>query len=221
MKFIFLDIGVEVAVYDVQPSGILKKLYSAYNCDWGGSKVDTSFCNLLTDIVGNDVMKAFLSDYKDDFVQVMSNFEHKKRFIYPKQTETFKIKVPRKTLEKAALEINPESDISTLIASNPKYNSKVTFVTDKLLIDAQIAQALFDKSCSEIIYHLQELFLYPNLKDVSSILLVGCYAMSPMLKFALSEAFKHPQREVFVPHCAEVAALEGAVIYGHGKSPVE
>lgn len=221
MKFIFLDIGVEVAVYDVQPSGILKKLYSAYNCDWGGSKVDTSFCNLLTDIVGNDVMKAFLSDYKDDIVQVMSNFEHKKRFIYPKQTETFKIKVPRKTLEKAALEINPESDISTLIASNPKYNSKVTFVTDKLLIDAQIAQALFDKSCSEIIYHLQELFLYPNLKDVSSILLVGSYAMSPMLKFALSEAFKHPQREVFVPHCAEVTALEGAVIYGHGKSPVE
>lgn len=166
-------------------------------------------------------MKAFLSDHKDDFLQIMSNFEYKKRFIYPEQTKKFKIKVPRKKLENAVLEMNPESDINTLIASKSKYHSKLTFVADKLLIDAQIAQALFDESCSEIIYHMQELFLYPILKDVSSILLVGSYAMSLMLKSALCEAFKYPHREVFVPHGAEIAALGGAVIYGHCKSPVK
>lgn len=219
--YLYLDVGVEIAVYDVQPRGILKKLYSTYNFDWDKNKVKASFCSLLTDIVGDDVMKAFLSKCEDDFHKFLTNFEIRKfKQISPKLTGKFTLDIPS-TLKETFTEMNPESDINEMIASKPKYNERVIFVANKLQIDVEKAKALFDESCSKIIYHMQELFLYPTLKDVSSILLVGSYAMSPMLQFAVREAFKYPQREVFVPQDAETTALKGAVIYGHQKSLVK
>lgn len=210
-----LDIGVEIAVYDVQPKGILKELYTAFNSDWAGNTVDASFYSLLSDIFGDDVMKVFLSDYKDDFLEMMNDFEERRNFIYPEQTYKFSIKAPIESLQNSILKMNPESGIRTITLSNRKYHKKVVLCGDKLRIDAQMAKALFDASCNKIIYHMQELFLYPTLRDVSCILLVGSYAKSPMLKFALSEAFKKPHREVFVPEEHENAAVKGAVIYGH------
>lgn len=210
-----LDIGVEIAVYDVQPKGILKELYTAFNSDWAGNTIDASFYSLLSDIFGDDVMKVFLSDYKDDFLEMMNDFEERRNFIYPEQTYKFSMKAPIESLQNSILKMNPESGIRTITLSNPKYHKKVVLCGDKLRIDAQMAKALFDASCNKIIYHMQELFLYPTLRDVSCILLVGSYAKSPMLKFALSEAFKKPHREVFVPEEHENAAFKGAVIYGH------
>lgn len=211
--YLYLDIGVEIAVYDVQPRGTVKKLYSTYNFDWDENKVKASLCSLLTDIVGDDVMKAFLSEFEDDFHKFLAYFEMRKRLLSPKRTGKFTLSIPSSLIE-TFTEMNPESDINEMIASKPKYNERVIFVADKLQIDVEIAKALFDESCSKIIYHMQELFLYPTLKDVSSILLVGSYAMSPMLQFAVREAFKYPHREMFVPQDAETTALMGAVIYG-------
>lgn len=214
MVIIAENIGVEIAVYDVQPNGILKELYTAYNCDWAGNTVDASWYSLLTDIFGEDVMKAFLSDYKDDFVEFMTDFEEQKNFIYPEQTYKFTMKIPVLCLEEIISKMNPESGIRTTISSNPKYNKKLVLTRDKLRIDAQMVKALFYESCNKIIYHMQELFLYPTLRDVSCILLTGSYAKSPILISALSEAFKNTHK-VFVPQEHELAAFKGAVIYGH------
>lgn len=162
-------------------------------------------------------MKAFRCKCEDDFRKFLIDFEVGKRFIKPKQTDKFTFHIPS-TLKETLTEMNPESDIKAMIASKPKYNKKINVFGDKLRIDAQMAKALFDESCSKIIYHMQELFQYPILKDVSSILLVGSYAMSPMLEFAVREAFKFPHREVIVPQNAEFAVLKGAVMYGHQQT---
>lgn len=115
--------------------------------------------------------------------------------------------------------MNQECDIKTRISSLPKYENKLTLVGDKLRIDAQLAKSIFfHESCSKIVYHLQELFLYPTLRDVSSILLAGSYAELPMLQSALTEAFKSPHREVFTPDKSAIPGLPGlcgAVLYGH------
>lgn len=112
--------------------------------------------------------------------------------------------------------MNPECDIETRISSLPKYENKLTLVGVKLRIDAQLAKSIFFyESCSKIVYHLQELFLYPTLRDVSSILLAGSYAECPMFQSALTEAFKSPHREVFTPDKFAIPGLCGAVLYGH------
>lgn len=160
-------------------------------------------------------MKAFITECEDDFHCFLNNLEEKKRAIHPEKTDKITIALPVSLLE-TYLEMNPECDIETRISSLPKYENKLTLVGVKLRIDAQLAKSIFFyESCSKIVYHLQELFLYPTLRDVSSILLAGSYAECPMFQSALTEAFKSPHREVFTPDKFAIPGLCGAVLYGH------
>lgn len=214
IKTYVLDVGFEIAVYDVHHKKILKKLFSALNFDWGGNKVDALWCTLVTDIVGDNVMKAFITECEDDFNEFLHQFEIKKRAIHPETTGKITIITPPSLFE-TYLEMNPECNINTRISSLPKYKNKLNWTEDKIRIEAQLAKSIFYESCSKIVYHLQELFLYPTLRDVSSILLAGSYAELPMLQSALKEAFKSPHREVFSLRMFTMPGLCGAVMYGH------
>lgn len=159
-------------------------------------------------------MKAFITNHEFDFHCFLNNLEGMKRAIHPDKTDKITIVTPISLLE-TYLEMNPECNISTRISSLPKYKNKFIWKGDKIRIDAQLAMSFFHESCSKIVYHLQELFLYPTLRDVSSILLAGSYADSPMLQSALTQAFKSPHREVFSPDTFAMPGLCGAVMYGH------
>lgn len=203
---------IDITVHEVQYNGTLKEIHKANGGDWGGTKVDASFISLLADIVGNDVMKAFGSDHKYDFLEFLREFEVKKRTITPDLTEKVTFKVPINLLATFS-NIRPGSDIKTAIISKPKYKNKLTWTGDKLRMDAELTKALFDESCKKIVDHLKQLFRHSSIKDVSSILLVGGFAESPMLQVAVREAFKN--KKVIVPQDAGLAVLKGAVLYGH------
>lgn len=162
-------------------------------------------------------MKAFITEYEYDVHCFLNDLEAKKRVIYPKTTGKITINhTPMELLETYLVEMNQECDIKTRISSLPKYKNKLFWVGDKLRVDAQLAKSIFFyESCSKIVYHLQELFLYPTLRDVSSILLAGSYAECPMVQTALTEAFKSPHREVFSPDMSTMVGWCGAVMYGH------
>lgn len=87
MVVIAEDVEFEIAVYDVHHKRILRKLFSALNFDWRGNKVDASWCTLVTDIVGDNVMKAFITECEDDFHCFLNNLEEKKRAIHPEKTD--------------------------------------------------------------------------------------------------------------------------------------
>lgn len=214
-KYMVVDAGggtIDITVHEVQENGTLKELHKANGGDWGGTKVDESFRSLLADIVGNDVMEAFGSIHKYDFLEFLTDFEVKKRTIHPKLAEKVTFKVPISLLE-TYRETNPGSNIKTAITSKSKYKNKLTWTGDKLRMDAEITKALFDESCKKIVDHLKQLFRHSVVKDVSSILLVGGFAESPMLQVAIKEAFKN--KKVIVPQDAGLAVLKGAVLYGH------
>lgn len=79
----------------------------------------------MADIVGNDVMEAFSSIHKYDFLEFLREFEVKKRTITPKLTEIVTFKVPINLLE-TFRNTNPGGDIKTAITSKPKYKNKLT-----------------------------------------------------------------------------------------------
>ena len=64
---------------------------------------------------------------------------------------------------------------------------------------------------------MHQLFRHPSVKDVSSILLVGGFAESPMLQEAVKEAFS--EIKVTVPQDAGLAVLKGAVLYVNSRRP--
>lgn len=189
----------------------MNELHKANGGDWGGTKVDASFINLLADIVGQDVMEAFTSDNKYDFLSLLNIFEAKKRTINPNLIDQITLTIPM-SLQEVFCNKKPNDSIKAKI-SESKYKDQVTWRMDKFRIAAQLAKTLFDECCSKIVSHIKELFLHPEVKDVPSILLVGGFAESLMLQTAIREAFKN--KRLIIPGEAGLAVLKGAVLYGH------
>ena len=174
--------------------------------------MDLSFRSLLASIVGEDVIEAFTTDHKYDYLELLTDFEVKKRTINPNLAEKVTFKVPITLLE-TFREMNPGSNLKTVVTSNARYKNQLNWTGDKLRMEAQLTKALFDESCKKIVDHMHQLFRHPSVKDVSSILLVGGFAESPMLQEAVKEAFRN--KNVIVPQDAGLAVLKGAVLYGH------
>lgn len=165
----------------------------------------------MADIVGKDVIETFSFENKYDFLDLLRDFETKKRIISPEQTEKVTFNIPN-SLSETFCEKNPGSNIKD-VASKSKYKTQVIWIREKLRIDAQVMRALFGESCGKIVAHMKELFMNPAVQDVSSILLVGGFAESLMLQTAIKEAFKN--KNVIIPEDAGLAVLKGAVLHGH------
>lgn len=206
----------EVTVYEVQHNGILKELYKAEGGDWGGNQVNASFYRLITDIVGIDVMEAFRLEYEDDFHYLFRAFNGKK-MVKTSEKDYVRIMLPDSLLQtfskKKIWRRYTDALINKVVNSIPKYKDRVCFVHDRLKLDAHTFEGLFNESCNSIIYHLEELLKFPNLKDVSSIIVVGHFADSPVFQVAMKEAFSY--KKVIVPQDADLAILKGAVLFGH------
>ena len=199
-------------MHEVQDNGTLNELHKANGGNWGGTKVDSSFRNLLASIVGEDVIEAFTTDHKYDYLELLRDFEIKKRTIHPHVTEKVTFKVPINLLE-TFREVNPGKNIKAVVTSYVRLKSQLTWTGDKIRMEGNLTKTLFDESCKKMVDHLHQLFKLPNVKDVSSILLVGGFAESPMLQEAVREAFRN--KKVIVPQDAGLAVLKGAVLYGH------
>lgn len=206
----------EVTVYEVQHNGTLMKLYKAEGGDWGGNQVNASFYRLITDIVGIGVMEAFRLEYEDDFHELFRTFERKK-MAKTSETDYVRIHLPFSLLKtfskKDILSKYDIALINTVINSIPKYKHHVSFCKGNLRLDVHTFESLFNESCNSIIYHLKELLKFPKLEDVSSIIVVGHFADSPVFQVAMKEAF--PDKNVIVPEDAKLAILKGAVLFGH------
>lgn len=156
-------------------------------------------------------METFSSENKYDFLDLLRDFETKKRTISPELNEKVTFNIPSSLSETVCVK-NPGSNIKD-VTSKSKHKTQVTWIRDKLRMDAELMRALFDESCEKIVAHIKELFMQSSLKNVSSILLVGGFAESLMLQTTIREAFKN--KTVIIPQEAGLAVLKGAVLYGH------
>ena len=112
-------------MHEVQDNGSLKELHKANGGNWGGTKVDSSFRSLLASIVGNDVIEAFTTDHKYDYLELLRDFEIKKRTIHPHLAEKVTFKVPINLLE-TFREVNPGKNIKAVVTSNARFKNQLT-----------------------------------------------------------------------------------------------
>lgn len=206
---------IDIIVHEVQEDGTLKELYKANGGDWGGTRVDSSFTSLLTDIVGNDVFHEFTSVEKFDAITLTNAFEVKKRKCYPDSTNQVIFTIPA-TLREIYCKKHPSNTNKNEVVLSTRL--KVEWIRDKMIFEAALIKSLFDESCKKIIDHMHRLFELSSLKDVSSILLVGGFAESQVLQEAIQDAFQH--KKVIIPQDAGLAVLKGAVLYGHQPNTI-
>lgn len=207
---------MDITVHQIQGNNSLKELYKANGGNWGGTYVDKAFRDLLSEIVGNDVMDNFQATKMMDYIDLFRGFEVKKRSFKNDMTEKTNLSIPiglhedfKKTRGK---------DIKDHIQTMSKYKGHLTWTADKMRIEPEVAKSLFKDACESIANHLKSLFQQEQVADVEFILMVGGFSESTFLQDVIKKTL--PDKRIVVPQDPGLAVLKGAVIYGHDPSVI-
>ena len=176
--------------------------------DWGGTKVDEAFDEFLQELVGSPALYRFRDNDKAGHLDLLREFETKKRDIKQDQTSKVTFKVPI-SLKEAYEHENKGRDLRESLS---RLSKRVTWVGDKLRMEPDSACDLFSSPCQHITDHLQTIFDDEKVEGTNIILMVGGFSESPMLRNAVERAF--PNRTLIIPEEAGLAVLKGAVLFG-------
>ncbi|XP_053389262.1 heat shock 70 kDa protein 12A-like [Mercenaria mercenaria] len=212
-KYMVIDLGggtADITVHERQPDGGLKELHKASGGAWGGTKVDEEFYKLLLKIIGGPVYQKFIDENKSDHLDLQRELETKKRTITPNSSGKITIKVPVAIVQTYKDEM--KEDIKEAIDGST-YSGKISWVGDKMRIEAQIFKNLFKPCTDKIVDHIKDLLKQPDVQGTNIFLMVGGFSESVMLQDAIMKAL--PKGKVIIPAEAGLTVLKGAVIFGH------
>ncbi|XP_060065866.1 heat shock 70 kDa protein 12A-like [Ylistrum balloti] len=212
-KYLVLDAGggtVDITVQQVQSDGSLHQVYMANGGDWGGTRVDEAYEQFLIDLVGGEVWDAFKLNHRDSYLDIVREFEIKKRTITPELDQKVTFKVPI-ALNEVYQDMKGEGLRESL--SQGRKGRKIAWIGDKIRVDASEAKALFETTCEVIVEHVERIFDEENAAGTSVILMVGGFSESPMLRHAVKERFGH-SKKIVIPQDAGLSVLKGAVLFG-------
>ncbi|XP_053374609.1 heat shock 70 kDa protein 12A-like [Mercenaria mercenaria] len=213
-SYMIFDAGggtIDITVHEVNDSGGVKEVTAASGGGWGGTLVDQAFEDLLDDLVGKEVYRKFKLEQTEDWLEMMREFEVKKRTVHPEKEGRILMKFPV-SLSKMSEKKN-QHDLEEFIRDSAEYSGKVEFVYDKMKFTADVFKHLFQKSNSKTIRHVKSIMEESPVYNLKAILMVGGYSESPMLQHAVRNAFSF--LEIIIPNEASSAILRGALICGH------
>ncbi|XP_071126188.1 heat shock 70 kDa protein 12A-like [Mytilus edulis] len=214
-KVLVLDAGggtVDIAIHQIKENGRIQELHRANGGDWGGTKVDQEFKQLLIDIVGNQVYEELKSKHHNDYMDLFRVFEVAKRKDFSvAATGKVPIRLPS-IVNELCKQIN-KKDINEIVSTNNTFINHIQLSRDKLLIDISIFKKLFEKTINEIKRHLQELYQKKDINDIRTIFMVGGFSYCHLLYDCIQKEF--PSVRVKVPMEPAIAVIKGSVIYGH------
>ncbi|XP_045204913.2 heat shock 70 kDa protein 12A-like isoform X1 [Mercenaria mercenaria] len=218
-KYMILDCGggtVDMTVHEIQEDSTLRELAKANGGEFGGTLVDKKFIELLNDVFGPDVMEVIQQRFKDDYLDLMQNFEIKKRKVSQdlKGVEKFQIPVSITDTYKELNNIAIEN--STGISDRLK--NKIMFKNNQMRVNAEVVKDLFTDVCDQISSIAKEFFQSVSSHRIEKILMVGGFSDSPMLQENVRKTF--PRIRVIIPEEAGLAVLKGAVLFGHNPKMI-
>lgn len=80
-------------------------------------------------------------------------------------------------------------------------------------ISQDVVKTFFEKAINHIVFRVQQLLDKPEVKGVSTIVMVGGFSESQLLVNAVRSNFRNIK--VIAPKDAQIAVIKGAVIFGH------
>ncbi|XP_033742408.1 heat shock 70 kDa protein 12B-like [Pecten maximus] len=212
-KYLVLDAGggtIDITVQEVQGDGSLHQVYMANGGDWGGTKVDEAYEQFLVELVTPDVWNAFKLNNRDSYLDIVREFEIKKRTITPEIDQKITFKVPI-ALNEVYQDMKGEE--LRMSVSEGRRGRKMAWIGDKLRVDASEAKKLFETACEAIVEHVERIFDQEHAAGTSVILMVGGFSESPMLRYAVKQRFGR-SKKIVIPQDAGLSVLKGAVLFG-------
>ncbi len=213
MRYLVADCGggtVDLTVHELEEQGRLSELYKATGGAWGSMGIDYQFEMLLIDIFGEEFIIDFIQNKPISWLEMIMLFEAKKKSFSPHKHLAVNIPLPFVFIEyhREKMRRTVESVIQSYGDDSVQWSSQGT-----LRLQPSIMMALFDPVVSEIIHHIQELLLIPELSRIEYLFLVGGFAESAVLQEAVRNAFRSHLR-VVIPQDVSLTIVKGAVMFG-------
>ena len=220
VKYLVADCGggtVDLTVHQVESNGFLRELYKATGGAWGSIGVDCQFEMLLVSIFGERFIESFVRQRAVSWLELMNNFEAKKRAFNPSRQNPVSIMLPFAFIDQ--FQKTTKRSVSHAVASyGDEYIQWSNQGSLRLLPEAMMA--LFDPVVNTVVQHIRKLFAQPEVGKVEYLFLVGGFADSPVLQLAIREAFGS-QVNIIIPQDVSLTILKGAVMFGLNPSTVQ
>lgn len=222
-KYIVVDVGggtVDITAHEVLEDDHVKELIKATGGNWGGTKVDEEYMDFIKRLIGEDTARYIDENTPSVFFESCREFEMAKRTIKPNSDGKFNVRIPSQFGETYSL-IHCGRELKSVKTVFTKYEKHITvsFTGDKLRLKSKDAEDFFAESVTKIADYLSELIEQNGDNDITTIILVGGYAESPMLIEGIKSRFSHMR--VIIPTEAAWSILLGAVIFGHSPNLIK
>ncbi|XP_014783162.1 heat shock 70 kDa protein 12A, partial [Octopus bimaculoides] len=214
-KYLVIDAGggtIDVVAHKVRRDGRIRELFRATGGAWGGTVIDRQFLKLMVQIFGEAFMKEFQSNHPKDYVELLQDFEVKKRG----EGESIRVSLPYNFCN---FRFDGKSVQEVIKAYASECNNEVKFSGGKLVLSPNKVSSLFYDALEQINDHVQSLLDSSKMKDTKYIFLVGGFAESVRLQRSVKEKFGE-RVTVLIPEEASLAVVRGAVAFGHDPSTI-
>lgn len=220
VKYLVADCGggtVDLTLHQLEDTGHLRELYKATGGAWGSIGVDCQFEMLLVSIFGEPFVEQFVKQKAVSWLELMNNFEAKKRTFNPSKDNPTSITLPfafiddfhRKTKKTVSQAVAAYGDESVQWSSHGSL---------RLLPGAMMD--LFGPVVSTVVQHITKLLAQPEVGRIEYLFLVGGFADSPVLQQAIRKRFAN-DLTVIIPQDVSLTILKGAVMFGLDPSTVQ
>lgn len=208
---------VDITAHEVREDGHVRELIKATGGNWGSTAIDEEYLDFLKKFIGETATTYINRNTPEAFFKASREFEMLKPIIDPETDKKVRVRIPYHIRE-AYKNAHPDKKLmfeeSVLIKREKRIN--ISFDGGHVRMRTEDAKHFFAESITKITEHLKNLFEQTNGRDISTIILVGGYAGSPVLTEGIKSAF--PEMRLIIPQEAAYSVLHGAVIYGHDPS---
>lgn len=205
---------MDVTAHEIQEDDTINEIYHATGGDHGGTKVDKEFELLLDKIFGKLITDEFRSSHPSDWLELMNDFEVKKRADRVMKGELTRIRLPANFIN--LLRHESRNDYNRIVKRNlgRHYNcDEVKISKDYLCLGPATVKGLFEPAITSIVNHLKTLLGKRELKGIKLLFLVGGFSESPILQARIRKDIGN-KYNVLIPNDAETAVVKGAVMFG-------
>ncbi|CAH1256793.1 HSPA12A [Branchiostoma lanceolatum] len=215
-SYLVVDCGggtVDITAHRIQPDDSIHEIYRATGGAWGGSQVDHKLELKLKDIFGENVVNNYKKLHPSDWLEIIGDFEMKKRSERSIQGKPTRVRLPSSFTEYCKkANCNTEQTIQEIVKKRCP-DGGVTINKDFLCLSSNTMENLFKASVSSIVEHIGRLLGKRELRDVRYFFLVGGFSGSAVLQKAIRDRLKN-KYHILVPAEPEMAIVKGAVMFG-------
>ncbi|XP_045158389.2 heat shock 70 kDa protein 12A-like [Mercenaria mercenaria] len=215
-KYILADLGggtVDICIHEVIEGDKVREIHRAIGDITGGNDVNISFEQLFVKLFGAPTWMKFKTEYMDEYVDLMSNFETKKREFEASSLDTDEtiIRIPVGLQDAIREEYNASfADV----LQDTTYVDRIHYRRNKMILKHSVMEELFQRTVQSIMEKLQNLLqdMVAIGEFISVLVMVGGFSESKYVRQRM-QAEMQGVRVIYPPE-GSLAVMKGAVKMG-------